>query len=878
MIRYFCNRRGSSLTLVMVLLTVISILGVSMLSATLWGYKMKIFDNRGRMALYTAEAGIDEAYAYLGKEMENAVAYSREVHLNGILMAKPSWSVWDETVDYNTFQTTFNNELKKEFKIGFKNYFKMNEAQIKSTLEQSIRLRRSVPGSLPEEVPGPNHEMVSAVIATVGQSFDTPDKPKDDMIINVQSEVRGFYNLNKKTWKEGDNLAPNATDIISADFTITAPDYNTPFQQLMSNYQIHKNPLWEYALLSEGDLYVLGKNAVVDGNLFARGSNQDADGTFRLDDTMGGIIVGGTDTLTRAASIDVSGQLTVSGKAVTSRFLQTRFSTEADASTVSIGGSVYANSIVTQGGTDNTGSGITIGGNAFVEDDTQLDAKKSHVRIDGNYYGFSLGNGNIEHDKSSALVLNQDDFASENGSSLRIAGNTTEAPPTFLNKGTYLLGLVHVNQQLAYELVTPPTKGDVEFLNNVMYRYTPRAAQTGNDDIFTVRGRNLIDNSYTVDTVVTIKQRDTPTVGRLADDYQTGDSASVIGNYMGYGQVLSATGVPDSDLGMTGLGSDYFKDFVPLNLAVLKKDNILGTTTEMNFGDKSRYARYAQAQYESLFSLGKGKDGQAQISVGNVLGSLGNYISNLALNGPVGVESEYSVVNKIGARHFAWQTNYIGDSLVENDILNTSNISPYSAPMPLTSWLVLNGGNLPEISETRNTTVKNVTFQNDLFFSSNSTTPLILKGTLQGSDNAYLTQLKTKLGSSRELSLTPRGIILTWGPVYIIGQVDFTGMILSGGDIYLLGDSAKTFHGSDTASAEGFIPDRVFRDTKTDVAHTTGIGNLFLQDSRAEVLQRQFSVADFYNNGGGINATPQYSGSMRQYLKVSHWRKTKHIQ
>lgn len=831
MTNYLRNQRGSSLVLVMVILTVLSIFGASLLNATLWGYRMKIFDNRAKEALYISEAGLEEAYAYMGKEVENAVTYSRDVYVagmlhNNLINDKEDWS--------DLSDAELKERLVPIFKEGFKKYFNDgdNRRTILSNLENSITLTEDSDRKV-----GANgaryHQLF--VDEERSQFFDDGGAAdQDTMILHLVSEVRGNYDVSTRISSSG-AVGTTPTDVLECDLVIRVPEYDTPFKKHLGTYTIKHNALWDYGLETDGNLSVLGAEVTVNGNVYARGTDLDREGNPLADDNVGGIIAGGVLPIGGS----VSGRLQVNGKAVTPQFLETRYSTSAAPSRITVAGDALANSLFTQGDT-NSNSSIVIDGNAYVEDDTQMDAQNSRIRITQNYYGFSFGSeSDNTHDKSSSIIFNQDDFGPA-GSQFSIGGQS------------YLAGLVYINQGIKYRLIEAPQQGGIKISSeDGKYIYEPNPDAEGEDQILVEK---TLPNGETVEVTVAIPVTPGKTTrGLLSEDYGTGDSMSVIGNYLGYSQVLIGESVASA---YKNLGDEFFKDFVPLTLVFKKNEpDDLGNYKDMDFRDKSQYARYAQEQDArdgtGIFNLGGGLISLAKTP----LFALGNYITGDRLYPQVGGIADVLEALEGFSLEYRKYTQFLGDA----------KLSTGTPPASLAA------GWLKPIAWTEREYEENNGGHRDHFYAGSDPDKAVI---IQGRDaSSDVEALKSTLGDNVKIIDVPsgrlRGIMVVRGPLYVVGNLDYTGLLVSGTGITLMKGSQTFTNDSD------FIHDRFFKElcvNKTKYAN--GVCSLFAQRSDETDLTRNYTEAEILQSGG----TPEYVGSMNGVMKITGWQKTRHIQ
>lgn len=67
------SQRGSALVMVLIVLTILSLSGISILSISTINFKMKALDDKAKKTFYLAEAGLEEVYAMIAKEVEQAI-------------------------------------------------------------------------------------------------------------------------------------------------------------------------------------------------------------------------------------------------------------------------------------------------------------------------------------------------------------------------------------------------------------------------------------------------------------------------------------------------------------------------------------------------------------------------------------------------------------------------------------------------------------------------------------------------------------------------------------------------------------------------------------------------------------------------------------
>lgn len=407
------SKRGSTLLVVLLALMVLSILGTTILSLSVTNFKMKMVDRNAKKTFYLAEAGLEEAYAEIGKvihqgiqsgnsfvevKLENFIEEAREVE-----MLDPDSDDSDYIEGTDGTGPVDEEEIKvimnEWFQEGYKDYiddhlFNTLDNKIYGTLDTGNYADVNI-----EDVDQFNGGTEYAI--TLSSQFD-------------------YQGITKK---------------LRAIFHVKIPEYNAPYYVVNDWKTIHENVLFMKALTTEKDMIVQDGPVTINGNIYAYGTQPV---NKKLSTEFGGVVVGKDSN---------SGDLTVNGNVYTNSFLHTN----ANDSSIEIGdGDVFCNSLVVQ--QDKTNSHITVN-NGVVNtwDDVELNGKNSTITINGSYYGFSYGADG--HDVSSSIVVNSDDIGIN--SYLEITGESVpNHQPSSLHhlfdyssyqSGTFLGGTVYID-------------------------------------------------------------------------------------------------------------------------------------------------------------------------------------------------------------------------------------------------------------------------------------------------------------------------------------------------------------------------------------------------------------------------------------------------
>lgn len=822
--KYLSNKKGSILTYLIVIISILSIIGFAIINVTYSGYLGKLNQYHEKTAQRLAEAGLNEAYAYLLEEVENAIDYSRNTYIPTMLLNNPDISTMALAPRQARMDTLFQD--------GYKAYFRVNQVAIEARLEDALSLN-AVTGYL---VTG---ESIENIVATVSQEFGTD---VDSMIINFTTTVR-------KT--DHQNQARGATRSIRANLVIGIPDYSMP--QREATVTIKRNALLDHALVADGNLFVSGGLVTINGNATIRGNDGDFDS--RQPEEAGGVIIGGTPTRRASGSNDLieipgfparSGRLTIGnggnledGDLNTGKYVRIAFSrTGTNASSLSVAGDLRCNTLALQRGDDaanpNSAASVTVNRNALILDDLEMDSANSNVEIIGSYFGFSDGSASSDsmHNQSSSIVINNRNFGTD-GSELEILGTTNFVLPdqTLIANGTYIAGTNYLDDGARYTLMTEPSHGRVSLQADGSYVYLKSDSGAFREE-FTVR-RTAGESGGEVQVTdilvgLNVGTNESRVTGSVAENYQTGDSLSIAENYVSYTRILTGADIdPGVDITtapaeMVGLDEvENFQEIGP-HLVV---NNLRNSVNEMTPREKSQYSFFSINENRGGINFGGG-----EIELENVMYSLGTF---LGLNGSEEVEEKMGEIPsvllplRIVARDYAHKTQALGDPQHPD----------YTAVDAETSWLSggidtwlkgsLNVGGIAQEPDIRvdessmpddNTVTRSD--GNTVTLSDGSIAPVADVFYLQPASNNRVVVLSGSGASAGDLASimgvypnavvlrangNTRGVIIANADLFLIGNIDFTGLIAAKGNIYCLGDGTKTISNTNTSTPGNYL-------------------------------------------------------------------------
>ncbi len=398
------NNRGSSFVLVIVSTTFMAILVSALLMGVLLAYRLKLYKLNSLNNFYSVEKAMDEIYAGVGASVNEHLysAYSETaelvVYYDGTTSAYTSLD-----------ETTANDLFKRLFMTGI--YEDANFTDIKtvcSTLKDYIT------------VEGVSLETADLrVVLTDTNGNTVVSKSEGSLSSGFSGDVNFDYDsietvtLKNVTVRREIELASTETSTpgtyiqsITTDLTLTKPEYNVSFDISSSS----SDSLYSYALLADMGLEVDGSsseaNVKVTGNIYTASDyynkQYNADLTTRVTTRYDSSVTSLTTAVSRLATTNSSlySGIYVQGSNASLSLLSDVVICAGsfaafDGATISLG--TISASTVSELWTDNIiiggskGGTITMKANAYVYDDTELNAESSSFTMyqGSRYFGYS---------------------------------------------------------------------------------------------------------------------------------------------------------------------------------------------------------------------------------------------------------------------------------------------------------------------------------------------------------------------------------------------------------------------------------------------------------------------------------------------------------
>jgi len=361
------NNQGSTLIMVLIIVSFIAILGTVCTVTAMVNLKMKTVDRESKKTFYTDEQAIDEIYNGLGKlSMEKLnVAYQEEM---ASIIVKNT-----ELTDQNI--KISNKRANNELRIKFTNYMVNEMIQNNSDIWKSDvdgQTFNDYKTALIDKLKTFLEDPTKATVKSVGKIYVEHDpNPK-------YTGVAVYKIIFEDCVVEYINANGYFSDV-TFDGAVALPDVEIQFtddqKDMLTSFE-------DYSLIGNASIDIdKTKTLNINGNMYAGGSGLNLASGSTLNATGSTIVTSGDINLT-GATFKTTGNSNI-------------WCTSLTAMTAMTG----SKSIINIGNVSNT----------YVEDDLQIDGDGSDVSVAGSYYGYSY-EGDSATDKgnvsSSAIIVN----------------------------------------------------------------------------------------------------------------------------------------------------------------------------------------------------------------------------------------------------------------------------------------------------------------------------------------------------------------------------------------------------------------------------------------------------------------------------------------
>ena len=398
------SNKGSTLVILLIIITIFIMLGTAILSVAVSNYKMKAAQSNAKKNFYFAESGLDEAYGKMGKVFDSAVEEGNkevDIFMNTLsIKASEILTFMKENeeipLDYQTYLIYLNED-------GSFNMDMVIEAQNTKFQETFTNYIEGILFTQLQDVSSYNfytHGEFKIVIQPIISFNVETERP---MVFSIESTFTD-ENIEKK---------------LAAKYEIKIPKYNIPYYTESSVLSVNRNVGWSKAIAAEGDLKSYEGSLRINGDVYVKGNG----GTF-----------GGISTMSDNTQIIVNGNISS----------MKNIQTASSDSVIQITGNVYADDFQVAGKDEYDNpiqrSMLTVNrddedlnntGSVYTFDDLSLNGKSSEIYIENSYYGVSNGELSSKPDNSSSIIINTEDIG--NGSTLTIDNEVIIAGTSYIN-------------------------------------------------------------------------------------------------------------------------------------------------------------------------------------------------------------------------------------------------------------------------------------------------------------------------------------------------------------------------------------------------------------------------------------------------------------
>jgi len=406
------NNKGSALAMVIIIITILSTLGMAVMTLGVVNLRISIADQKAKLSFYMAESGLEQAYGIILNEIKEAVIAGNEAVKEAIdqfiedeiiKLAQEGDSEY-VTVNENGNYIVNEDKIKQNLENGYWN------SHFKDAYKEYFRNSKS---SFISKLEDPN-EYINPDFATGGANnkpvVSVEDKAHLDFFPGGADETT--LSLCSVYGISGDAIPQR----VKMQITIKTPE------QIPENYYVNvvkttlkDNPTWNKTLASFGEIVINDSKETTDGRLVVLGTMYAEDG-ISLNSVY--------------PQADVSNPVRISGNVITRANVE--ITPDSKGCQLMINGNVFAKNVLISENTDK--NRIEVNGDLYISDDLELNGTRAEVEIDGSFYGFSDGSTKAGHDQSSGIVINALDINEDDGSSLKITG-TDEV---FINGVSYI--------------------------------------------------------------------------------------------------------------------------------------------------------------------------------------------------------------------------------------------------------------------------------------------------------------------------------------------------------------------------------------------------------------------------------------------------------
>lgn len=386
--RVKCNNNGSTMVIVLIMLSFVMILATVVTSSTIMNLKMKVANKQSAKTFYTSEDAVNEIYVAMGQMSSDCFNSAYQDQVAKMVVNTESGIT---TVD----NITCNKELRLDYihrmlnKLGMIQDNMLDSIKYKDDSDYVSKKQEGVyeRGGSTIEAQGIVSVLNDCIEATHKSGSNTLDVESIDNIQIVSKKSQAEENIFYYTININNCLVKYLTQAgyysyITFDMTLGIPD---KLVNITDSKKLSLDSFLRYAIVGNKGISVASNASFnLNGNAFAGSA-----GGFKVNPAATANVAG--DTL-----LATSGDIVVENGTL-------------NAGNGGTGNRIWCENIKTSDSTGGTSS-ITVNGSSdtYVRDDLELNGSNSKVKLSGNYYGYSYVGVNATEkvNRSSAIVIN----------------------------------------------------------------------------------------------------------------------------------------------------------------------------------------------------------------------------------------------------------------------------------------------------------------------------------------------------------------------------------------------------------------------------------------------------------------------------------------
>ena len=399
------KKRGSTFVIVIIVMAIIFTTGTTILAVTANDYKMRIAQSRRLQNLYEADSGLDIVENIIIKTSQEAINYAdREVKRE--LPTLDNRDRNEENINI-LFKEKFYDFLTTEKRVK-------NEGE---TFSRDVEILKHLIESRQIITSKENDTLILKGVDD-GRSFTPSILGYSENVEDVEDRDAGITIEISSTFEttEGEHRIER---IVSTNFTIVAPDYNSQITA------INIYPVFDgKALTVDGNMELNGSKLTINGDAWIKGNeNLGDDPVYTFDKYKGGVKLENSNFI-------------MNGNIYTANTFHLNNRAESI-----VDGNVYAKNVYVGKSANSflsTENRATFNKNVIVNNDLALNATNSSILIEKSFYGI---NDKTAEATTANKALNSSSIIVNSAS----ANNASEEPTITVKNDSYILGVAYID-------------------------------------------------------------------------------------------------------------------------------------------------------------------------------------------------------------------------------------------------------------------------------------------------------------------------------------------------------------------------------------------------------------------------------------------------